>query len=115
MNITEEMKDNISRIYLEGRFDANTCADVEKFIREKVEEGKYRFVINMEKVPFIASAGLRVILVFAKELRQKFKGDLLISNLQSSVERVFEISGLKNVLKIYDNMENALQSFKIEN
>ncbi len=114
MNITEEMKDNISRIYLEGRFDANTCASVEKFIREKIEEGKYCFVLNMENVPFIASAGLRVILVFTKELRHKFKGDLLISNLQISVKRVFEISGLKNVLKIFDDMETALRSFKIE-
>ncbi|OQX23257.1 MAG: hypothetical protein BWK80_26965 [Desulfobacteraceae bacterium IS3] len=114
MNITEEMKDNISRIYLEGRFDADTCNEVESFIREKVKEGKYRFILNMENVPFIASAGLRVILVFTKELRHKFKGDLFISNLQSSVSRVFEISGLKNVLKIFDDMESALRSFKSE-
>jgi len=114
MNITEDMQDNISRIYLEGRFDADTCVEVENFIREKVKEGKYHLVLNMEKVPFIASAGLRVILVFAKELRQKFNGELHISNLQQSVDRVFEISGLKNVLKIFDDMETAIQSFKSE-
>lgn len=110
MNITETTQDNVSRVDLEGRFDANTCGTVEQFIRGKIKEGILRFVLNMENVPFIASAGLRVVLVFAKEL-QKNKGDLRLANLQPNVFRVFEISGLKNAMRIFDDVEIAAQSF----
>lgn len=115
MNITEDVKNNVARIYLDGRFDAETCGLVEQFIRKKVEEGTHKFVLNMEKVQFIASAGLRVVLVFAKELRQKYQGDLCISSLQPKVNKVFEISGLNSVLRIYDDMETATQSFNSDN
>ncbi len=110
MNIAEIVKGNISQIDLEGRFDANTCGGVEQFIRQKIKEGIHHFVLNMEKVPFIASAGLRVVLVFAKDL-QKTGGDLRLANLQPNVIRVFEISGLKNAMRIFDDVDSATQSF----
>lgn len=112
MNITENAVGDVSQIHLDGRFDADTCGVVEDFIRAKIaNEGTHRFVLNMEKVPFIASAGLRVVLVFAKELRQS-QGDLCLAALQPNVHRVFEISGLNNVLHIFDDMEAATQSFQ---
>ena len=112
MQVTEIFSNNISQIVLNGRFDSNTSSIVEKFIREQVEAGKKNFVFNLKEVPFIASAGLRVILVYAKQLRSGKQGDLRIACLQPNVLKVFEISGLNNVLKIYDDIETALQSFK---
>jgi len=111
MDITESTLDSVSQINLEGRFDANTCGTVEQFIREKIGAGVRHFVLNMEKVDFIASAGLRVILVFAKEL-QKNEGDLHLANLKPNVTRVFEISGLKNAIRIFDDVESASREFK---
>ncbi len=111
MKITENVMDNVSQIDLEGRFDANTCDMVEQFIRERIEDGKYNLVLNMEKVPFTASAGLRVILVIAKELRKEYNGDLRIASPQSNVSKVFEISGMNNVLRIFDNPGAAIKSF----
>jgi len=66
----------------------------------------------MEKVTFTASAGLRVILVVAKELRKEFEGDLRIASPQPAVKKVFEISGIDNVLNIFDDTETATRSFQ---
>lgn len=104
--------DNVAGLILEGRFDANTSEDVERHIKESMEKGRYKVVLDLEKVPFIASAGLRVVLVYARELRKKHKGDLRLAALQKNVSKVFEISGLNNVVGIYDNMQAALESFK---
>ncbi len=113
MKVTEIVKDNnIYQLNLEGRFDANTCGNIESFIRKKIEDGVYMFVLNMENVSFVASAGLRVVLVIARELRVKYKGDLRLASLQVNVNKVFEISGLDNVLRIFDDVETAVQSFK---
>ena len=44
MNVTENVKDNVSQVYLDGRFDANTCEIVEQFIRGKMKKGIHHFV-----------------------------------------------------------------------
>jgi anti-anti-sigma factor len=111
MNITEDVQGDISRMHLKGRFDADTSAKVQQFIEDRIQDGIRHFVLNMEDVSFIASAGLRVIIVTAKKLRQKYKGDLRVAGLQKNVIRVFEISGLDNVLGIFDNTEAATRSF----
>ncbi len=111
MNITETRENNIVRLHLDGRFDANTCDAAETYIRDRIQEGAHHFVMDLENVPFIASAGLRVILVFAKELRQKYNGDLRIAGLQPNVNKVFEISGLNSVLRIFDTAGAATESF----
>ncbi|QTA91079.1 STAS domain-containing protein [Desulfonema magnum] len=111
MNITENVQGNVHQVYLEGRFDADTADKVEEFIRKKIKKKISHFVLDMENVSFIASAGLRVVIVLAKELRGEHKGDLYVAALQPSVYRVFEISGLNNVLSIFDDTETATQSF----
>jgi len=114
MKISENKVGNVVRVYLEGRFDADTSATVESFIREKIETGTKCFVLDMEKVSFIASAGLRVLLVFARELRQKHEGDLRITSLQTNVKKVFEISGLNSVLRIFEDIDAATKSFETQ-
>ena len=111
MKITESVEDNVSQVYLEGRFDAHTSDAVDAYIREKMEQGRHQFVLNMEKVPFIDSAGLRVVLVIARDLRGEYQGDLRVTMLQPAVNKVFEISGLNNVMRIFDDAKTAVQSF----
>jgi len=111
MKIEENILNDVSSIKLEGRFDANTSDAVEKFIREKIEKGCSQFVLNMGNVSFISSAGLRVVIIIARELRNEHQGDLHIAVLQPSVKRVFEISGLNNILKIFNDEQTATEAF----
>jgi len=111
MKIEETILKDISSINLKGRFDANTSDAVENFIRERIEKDRSKFVLNMENVSFISSAGLRVVIIIARELRNEHQGDLHIAALQSSVNRVFEISGLNNIFKIFDDEQTAIQAF----
>ncbi|MBW2607492.1 MAG: STAS domain-containing protein [Deltaproteobacteria bacterium] len=111
MKIEETILNDVSRINLKGRFDAYTSDSVEKFIRERIEKGRSQFVLNMENVSFISSAGLRVVIIIARELRNEHKGDLHIAVLQPTVKRVFEISGLDNILKIFDDEQTATKAF----
>jgi len=111
MKIEETILKDVSSINLNGRFDANTSDAVEKFIRERIEKGRSQFVLNMENVSFISSAGLRVVIIIARELRNEHQGDLHIAALQPSVKRVFEISGLNNILKLFDDGQTGIQAF----
>ena len=111
MKIEESISKDVSSVNLTGRFDANTSDAVENFIRERIGKGFSRFVLNMENVSFISSAGLHVVIIIARELRNEHEGDLHIAALQPSVNRVFEISGLNNILKIFDDEQTATEAF----
>ena len=111
MKIEETIQQDVSCINLNGRFDANTSDAVENFIRERIEKGRSQFVLNMKNVSFISSAGLRVVIIIARELRNEYQGDLHIAALQPSVNRVFEISGLNNILKMFDDEQAAGEAF----
>lgn len=110
MQVTEGFQNGVAILYLDGRFDASTSGIVQESIDKWIRQGVYFMVIDMTNVSFIASAGLRVVLAMAKELRTH-QGDLRFGGLIESVDRVFQISGLKNVLRIFDTSNNAFQSF----
>lgn len=107
MQIVEHHQNDIRLLNLSGRFDAHTAEQVETFLHDKIEAGHRKFVLNMQNVDFIDSAGLRVILVTVRDLRDQHQGELNIAGLQPAVRRVFEISGLINVLQIFSDTETA--------
>jgi len=111
VTITGTVWNNIVQVNLSGRFDAATAPAVEQYLKDCISRGYIRVVLNMADVQYISSAGLRVVLAMTKELRLGHKGDLRIAALNESVSKVFELSGLYSVLKIFEDIAGANQSF----
>lgn len=88
--------------------DATTAPMLETCVEESMAEGKNILVLNMAGLAYISSAGLRVVLQAAKDLKAR-QGDLLIVGLQGTVKEIFEMSGFLNIFQSYDNEESALQ------
>lgn len=115
IDIEEHNEGDVCRIHLSGRFDADNSTEVEEFLTRKIVDGCHRMVLNLEKVPAIASAGLRMVVVFARKLRRDHGGDLRLTGLQPKVRRVFELSGLHDSIHIFDDETAAVESFLEEN
>ena len=81
----------------EGRLDTVTAPDFEKQVGELLE-GVTDFVLDMAKVEYVSSAGLRVILKVQKVMFQQ--GKMKLIGVNESVMEVFEITGFSNILKI---------------
>jgi anti-anti-sigma factor len=111
MNISGQVWNNVVQINLDGRFDAATAPAAEQYIRDCIARGFVNVVINMTSVQYIASAGLRVVLAMTKELRLTHHGDLRVAALPVPVAKVFELSGLYGVIRIFDDVPTATQSF----
>jgi len=111
MTITGSIIGSVVQINLDGRFDASTAPAVEQYINDCIARGLIRVTLNMAGVAYIASAGLRVVLAKTKELRLTHKGDLRIAALPESVAKVFELSGLYSVIRIYEDVNGANASF----
>ena len=59
---------------------------------------------------YISSAGLRLVLVVAKRLKQD-NGQLLLCGMQSHIREVFDISGFLAILNVADTRSEALARF----
>jgi len=110
MEITTAVERDIIAVSPKGRIDAVTAADFEKELARLAEEGHRNFLLDLQGLEYISSAGLRSILAFAKTLKGK-EGRLVFASLQGPVKDVFRISGFGSIFKICDSREEALREF----
>ncbi|MFH1488056.1 MAG: STAS domain-containing protein [Pseudomonadota bacterium] len=92
---------------VKGRMDAVSSPDFEKRLEELIGTGPTCFVIDLNDLEYISSAGLRTILASAKKLKGK-EGRLILARLKDVVKEVFEISGFSTIIPICDSVESAL-------
>ena len=93
-----------------GSLDAETAPKLDAKMRGEIEKGGKRMVCNLEKLEYIASAGLGV-LIGAHDALQKKGGELRLSSMNEKVKKIFKLLGFINLFKIYENDEKAIASF----
>ena len=110
MNITTAVVESVTVVRLAGNLDTNTSELAQTTLNELVDGGAKKVLVNFTDVDFVSSAGLRVLLATAKRLGGP-GGNLRISNLNDTVNEVFEISGFTKILSVFPTEEAALQGF----
>ena len=110
MEIIKEQKKDIVLLKIDGKFDAISAPEAEKEISSVISDGTKKIIINMEKVRYISSAGLRTLLIAAKEIKVE-KGKIVICSMPEAVKKVFEISGFSTIFEICETEAEAIKRF----
>jgi stage II sporulation protein AA (anti-sigma F factor antagonist) len=100
----------INIISLTGSIDALNSNQVEQELMSQIQSGSARLILNLTKVNFLSSAGLRIILQVLKETRSQ-GGDLRIACAQPSVFKSLELSGFTSILKYFSTLDAAILSY----
>ena len=95
-----------------GRLDTNAASEAEKKLGELTDAAQVSLVVNMEKLEYISSSGLRVLLVALKKARQR-QGDIRLACLQPLLKEELDIAGLTQLFKIFDAEDQAVSSFSL--
>ena len=95
MKIDFNKNNGVLNVALEGRLDTTTAPEFESFIGKNYD-GTGALNINCEKLTYISSAGLRVLLAAQK----KTKGSMKLTNVCELVMEVFEMTGFADILVI---------------
>ena len=82
---------------LEGRLDTMTSPELEKDLTASIE-GVETLIFDLEKLEYISSAGLRVLLWAQKTMNTQ--GEMKVLHVQSDIMDVFTITGFADVLTI---------------
>ena len=78
--------------------------------RDTVNAGNHAIVVDLARLDYISSAGLRVLLGTAKKLTAA-GGALRTFGLNDTVREVFDISGFSTILRVFPSEADALNSF----
>jgi len=107
MEIREDRREGVLVIAPVGRLDVNTSGELESTLLERVAEGETRLVVDMLGVEYISSAGLRVLLMIAKRIKER-SGRLALCALGPAVRLVFELAGLLSLFPVEASREDAV-------
>lgn len=97
MNIEKNLNGTELTVSLEGRLDTNTAPELEASLKEDLD-GVTELVLNLEKLEYISSAGLRVLLSAQKIMNKQ--GSMVVKGANSVVMEVFEVTGFVDILNI---------------
>ncbi len=104
IDITERKKDHYT-IRLEGRLDTTTTPDCEKRVNPLLKTAR-SLVLDLDKLEYISSMGLRLVLGLRKALHAR-KGKVLMTRPQPQIVEVLKVAQILPDTDIFDNVESA--------
>ena len=101
-----ESEDDAYVVELGGEIDVYTSPKVKDAITELIAQGHYNLVINLEKVRYIDSTGLGVLIGGLKRVREH-GGTVNLVCTNPQIKKIFDITGLVKIFGIYDDEAGA--------
>lgn len=97
MKITKKTNGNNLTIALEGRLDTGTAPELEKELKASLD-GVKELTIDMERLDYLSSAGLRVLLGAQKTMNKQ--GSMKVSHVNDTIMEIFEVTGFSDILTV---------------
>ena len=97
LNITKNANDDKLTVALEGRLDTMTAPDLEKDLKDSLD-GVKELIMDFEKLDYISSAGLRVLLSAQKIMSKQ--GEMKVVKVNEPIMEIFEGTGFSDILTL---------------
>jgi len=110
MDIVIQQKGDMAIVELSGKLDTITFSELENAFSKLFNDQVWNILLDCQKLDYISSSGLRVLLVALKKVDEA-KGKFYLCNLQPRIHNIFEISGFENIFKIYNSIDEARKYF----
>ena len=98
MDVDIEIADSQARVVVAGEVDAHTSAELEQGFERALEAGATTVIVDVAKMSFIDSSGLRVLVQTRKRLVDA-GGSLELRQPSETVVRLLELTGLQELLE----------------
>ena len=98
LNIVKKQDGDTLTVKLDGRLDTNTAPDFHTEMEPLLNDIS-KLVLDFEKLDYISSAGLRVLLTFEQEMEEQEK-TLEVTHVNDIIHDVFDVTGFLDILTI---------------
>jgi len=111
MKITDELKDGIVIIGLEGKVMGGPDATMfHGKLHEYVNSGNKKVIVDLSKVEWMSSVGLGM-LISALTTMKNNEGVMKLANVTENIESLLTITRLVTIFQTHDSVEEAMNSF----
>lgn len=108
MEIVETREGGAVVVAPTGRVDSTTSSRLERHLSILLAGGEYRIVVDFTRVEYISSAGLRVMLVLARRVKDA-RGSLALCAMGAPVRHVFELAGFMPLFAVDGSRDAAVR------
>ena len=107
MQVRAEREEGVLIVHVSGRLDGTNIREFEKIVLAAAEDEDQAMVMDLEKLAYISSVGLRAVLEAAKR-RLKREALFALCSLPGVVRGKFELTGFDKIITIYPTGAEAL-------
>lgn len=107
MQIAEARRDGVVAVVPVGRIDTTTAPALEGHLNGLLAGGARRVVVDFSRVDYISSAGLRVMLIAARRMKEE-GGRLALCAFPEPVRQVFQLAGFLPLFTVCESQDIAM-------
>ena len=97
LNIQKAIDNGKADYKLDGRLDTMTAPELEQDLKASLD-GVKSLVLDFEKLEYISSAGLRVLLAAQKIMNKQ--GEMKLVHVNETINEIFEVTGFSDILTV---------------
>jgi len=97
LNIVKNKENEALTVALEGRLDTTTAPQLESELKDSLE-GVSALTLDLAKLEYVSSAGLRVLLSAQKQMNRQ--GEMKLIHVGETIMEIFEVTGFSDILTI---------------
>lgn len=105
MQVTDRRDGALTILSLDGRLDHAGAQIFQQKALELIADGARFLVVDCGGTSFVASMGIRALLVPTQEV-SKLGGQLVLIGLNADLRRLFEVSGMNQMFQVHDSLES---------
>lgn len=110
MKVAENIIESIAVIEVEGNIDSKTAPEFEKAALASIKN-QGQVIIDLSKVEFLSSAGLRVLLMIYRQIKVQ-NGKVVLVGVSEEIQEVMSNTGFINFFIIVGTIEEGIQTLK---
>lgn len=95
-----------------GVLDSGEDEDMYILLQTMIKAGVRKIIINMNKMDFIESKGIKVLINAAKVIRKR-DGDIVLIDIPDRIKTIFKPIDLQRFMKMFETREEAVKELEI--
>jgi anti-sigma B factor antagonist len=110
MTLTHKQENGVDVVTLPERLVMANAGDARAQLKDIIQSGSGRVVVNLGETQFMDSSGLAVV-VAGLQAARKMDGDLHLARMSDTIRALFELTRLHTVFQIFDDEASAVRAF----
>jgi len=110
MEISNKEYKHCTMVSVSGRVDSSTAPQFSQALDKLMEKGVYKFVIDMNALEYMSSAGFRALLAAQRNCKRYNRGEVVLAAVPDRIHEALELAGFTELFKTYKDPLDAVGS-----